>query len=93
VNDDAAELLKRSLELANVDVGSGGIRLRGSRGLGGGLEVQVEMAEGPEEGEDVVEVAGLRLFIDPLVSEAFPEAVVTLDPQHDTISVRPAGSD
>lgn len=87
VTPEAADVLKRSLELGNVGP-EGGIRLRGSRGLGGGFEVQVELAGDAEEGDVVVETEGLRLFVEASVSEALPDAVVALDPQHDTVSVR-----
>jgi hypothetical protein len=90
VTEEAAEVLRRSLELGNVDPTSGGIRLRGARGLGGGFDVQVELAEGPLEGEASIECGGLNLFVDPQITEAIPDAVVALEPQHETIVVRPA---
>lgn len=90
VTPEALEVLERSLELSGVDRSAGGIRLRGARGLGGGFDIQVEMAGGPLEGEQTAECSGLRLFIDPAISEAIPNAVVALEPQHDTIVVLPA---
>ncbi|MGI8773889.1 MAG: hypothetical protein ACR2KQ_02560 [Actinomycetota bacterium] len=89
VTEEALEVLTRSLELSGVDRSSGGIRLRGARGLGGGFDIQVEMAEGPLEGESTADCSGLRLFVDPAISEAIPHAVVALEPQHDTVVVRP----
>jgi Fe-S cluster assembly iron-binding protein IscA len=86
----AAEVLTRSLTLGGVDRSEGGIRLRGARSLGGGFDVQVELAPGPEEGDDVTESQGIRLFVDPAVREAMPEAVVDLELQHDIVTVRPA---
>ena len=90
VTEEAAEVLLRSLKLGNVDPASGGIRLRGARGLGGGFDIQVELAEGPLEGESSVSCGDLNLFIDPQITEAIPNAVVALEPQHETIVVRPA---
>ena len=90
VTPEAVEVLKRSLELGNVDPDSGGIRLRGARGLGGGFDIQVELADGPLEGEDMVEHEGVRIFIDPEITRALPNAVVALEPQHDVVVVRPA---
>ncbi len=90
VTEEAAEVLGRSLDLAGVDRTSGGIRLRGSTGLGGGFDVQVELAETPLEGEERVRCGDLNLFIDPSVTAAFPSAVVAVEPQHETIVVRPA---
>jgi hypothetical protein len=91
VTREAAEVLRRSLELGGVDPsGDGGVRLRGSRGLGGGFDIQVELAEGPLEEETVIVEDGVRLFVDPRVTEAVPEAVIAVEPQHQTIVVRPA---
>lgn len=91
VTEEAAEVLRRSLELGKVNPGAGGIRLRMARGLGGGADVQVELAEGPAGGETVVEHEGLRLFLDPEIVSAYPDAVVALEPQHETVVIRPAG--
>jgi hypothetical protein len=90
ITDEAVELLRRSLDLAGIDPSSGGARLRGSRALGGGYDVQVELAEEGLEDEEVVEVSGVRLFVDPEVPKSIPNPVVTVDPQHDTIVIRPA---
>lgn len=90
VTDEALEVLRRSLELGGVDAASGGIRLRGATGLGGGFDVQVELAEGPLAEEATIEKDGVRIFIDPTIAEAFPEAIVALEPQHDVVVVRPA---
>jgi hypothetical protein len=88
---EAKEVLTRSLELAGIDPSIGGIRLRAARGLGGGADVQVELADGPAEGEDIVEIEGLRLFVDPNLDEAVPDPVVAVEPQHETVVVRPGG--
>ena len=90
VTEEAVELLKRSLDLAGLDPERNGVRLRGSRGLGGGFDVQVEMADEPLEGEDRVSCSGITFFIDPQVREAIPEAVVAVEPQHEILVVRPA---
>ncbi len=87
--DRAIELLQRSLEMSAVDQSSGGVRLRGAKGLGGGFHVQVELADGPLENESVIETHGIRVFVDPEVTRAIPEAVVTVEPQHDIIAVHP----
>ncbi len=92
-SEEAVELLQRSLELSTVDRSTGGIRLRGARGLGGGFDIQVELAEGPLENESVMEAGGIRVFVDPEVTTVFPSAIVTVEPQHDTIVVRPRPQD
>lgn len=89
ITDDAVEVLRRSLQLGNVGEG-GGVRLRAARGLGGGVDIQVELADGPLEGEEVVERDGIRVFVDPEVTAAIPNALVAVEPQHETIVVRPA---
>ena len=90
VTDEAIEVLKRSLELGSAEAPPAGVRLRGSRGLGGGFDIQVELADEALEGEEVIDTRGIRLFIDPEVRRAIPEAVVAVEPQHETIVVRPA---
>jgi Fe-S cluster assembly iron-binding protein IscA len=91
ITEQAAQVLRRSLELGRVDPKSGGIRLRGARGLGGGMDVQVELAPAPERDDELVEVEGLRLFIDPAVSQTWPQAIVDVQEPHQTIVVRSAG--
>ena len=93
VTEEAADVLRRSIELGNVDASTGGIRLRGSRALGGGFEVQVELADEPVSGDDVFETMGLRFFVEPSVAETMPDAILVLDPQHDTVTLRPKQAD
>ena len=89
VTDEAAQVLRRSLELGGVDPLAGGVRLRGAHGLGGGMDIQVELADGPLEGETVVQEAGIRLFVDPAIERVFPNPVIAVEPQHDIVVVRP----
>jgi Fe-S cluster assembly iron-binding protein IscA len=89
VTDEALEVLKRSLELGGVDASSGGIRLRGGRELGGGMRINVELAGAPAEGEEIVEAGGIRIFVDRSVTDEMPSAVVALEPEHETVVVRP----
>jgi hypothetical protein len=84
VTEEAAAVLRRSLELGGVDPGRGGVRLRPARALGGGASVQVELAEGPAPGELTFEAAGLRLFLDP----ALTGSVVDVEQPHERIIVR-----
>lgn len=91
ITTEAVAVLRRSLEMASVDGSTeAGIRLRGTKALGGGSEVQVELAAGPTEGEQRLRCEGVNVYVDPSVSELYPEAVVALEPQHETIVVRPA---
>lgn len=93
VTDEAAEVLKRSMSLGGLDAKRGGIRLRGARSLGGGFDVQVELADGPNQGEEIIDRDGLRIFVDPAVISAYPDAIVALEPQHEVVVVRPAPPD
>lgn len=89
VTEAAVEVLTRSLQMGGVDLATGGARLRAAKGLGGGMDVQIELAEGPLAGEAVMEESGVRLFVDPEVAGAYPDAVVTVEPQHDHVVLRP----
>lgn len=92
ITDEAVEVLRRSLQLGNVDTTTGGVRLRTARALGGGVDVQVELADGPLEGESVVEKDGIRVFVDPALTETVPDPVLTVEPQHENVVVKPRGS-
>jgi Fe-S cluster assembly iron-binding protein IscA len=92
ITEEAVEVLRRSLELGNVDAATGGVRLRTARALGGGVDVQVELADGPLEGESIVERDGVRVFVDPGLTEAVPDPVLAVEPQHETVVVRPRGA-
>ena len=90
ITPEAIAVLRRSLEMASVDASSeAGVRLRGTRGLGGGSEVQVELAAGPGDGEQHLRCDGINVYVDHSVTELYPDAVVALEPQHETIVVRP----
>ena len=90
VTDEAVEILKNSLELAKHDPTKVGVRLRGARALGGGFQVQVEFAEDAESADTVIEQDGVRIFISPEVLETYPDALITVEPMHDIVTVRPA---
>lgn len=87
ITPEAVEVLRRSLELG----GGRAIRLRAARGLGGGIDVQVELADEALAGEEVVEADGVRIFIDPDVTASIPDPVIAVEPQHETVVVRPSG--
>ena len=88
VTPEALDVLRKSLELSGVDPATGGVRLRPARGLGGATSVQVEFASGPLEGESVIAREGVRLFVDPALTDAVPDPIVALEPQHERIVVR-----
>lgn len=88
ITEEAVEVLRRSLQLGNVDTSTGGVRLRTARALGGGVNVQVELADGPLEGESIVERDGVRVFVDPSLTDAVPDPMLTVEPQHENVVVR-----
>lgn len=85
VTPEAAEVLRRSIEL----MGGRGIRLRLSRGLGGGESIQVEVAPGPAPGEHTTEAFGLTFYVEPQVLSLVPKPLLALEPQHEKVTVRP----
>lgn len=89
VTPEAVEVLKRSLALAPH---AAGVRLRAATGLGGGVSVQIELADGPLEGETEVAAGDVRIFIDPELTNAVPDPVVAVEPQHERVVVRPSGA-
>ena len=89
ITPEAAAVLKRSLEMVGPGAAApAGVRLRSVRGLGGGTEIQIELADGANEGESTIETEGVRVFVDPSVADLYPDAVVALEPQHETVVVR-----
>jgi Fe-S cluster assembly iron-binding protein IscA len=88
--EEAIEVLRNSLEIAKHDPERIGVRLRGSRALGGGFQVQVEFAEQPESDDVLVDGDGVRIFVAPEVLETYPDALITVEPMHDIVTVRPA---
>ena len=89
VTPEAIDVLKRSLALAPH---AAGVRLRAATGLGGGLVVQIELADGPLDGEQEISAGAVRIFIDPSVTDAVPDPVLTVDPEHDRVVVRPSST-
>ena len=90
ITDDAVDLLTRSLDMAGIDRSQGGVRLRVAKALGGGGEVQVELAGERDPGDELVEIQGLRLFVDPSLAQTVPDPLVTVEPMHEQVVVRPA---
>jgi Fe-S cluster assembly iron-binding protein IscA len=89
VTPEAVEVLSRSLALAPH---AAGVRLRPAQGLGGGLAVQIELADGPLPGETEVTAGGVRIFVDPALTEAVPDPVVAVEPMHERVVVRPSSA-
>ena len=90
IADEALDVLRRSLELAGLAPdGEGGVRLRSVKALGGGARIEVEFSDAASEGETVIDRDGVRIFVDPSVEALYPEALLTVEPQHEKLVVRP----
>ena len=87
VTPHAVEVLTRSLALAPH---AAGVRLRAATGLGGGVSVQIELADGPLPGETEVNAGNVRIFVDPALTDAVPNPVVDVATEHERVVVRPA---
>jgi Fe-S cluster assembly iron-binding protein IscA len=86
VTQYAIEVLKRSLALAPH---AAGVRLRAATALGGGVSVQIELADGPLAGETEIEAGDVRIFVDPALADAVPHPVVDVATEHERVVVRP----
>lgn len=89
VTPEAIEVLRRSLTLGSTNPDVHGVRLRIATALGGGRDVQVELAAGPEGDEVELDAGGIRLFVDPAITRLYPRPIVTVEPQHEIVVVRP----
>ena len=90
IADEALEVLRRSMELAGLTrEGGGGVRLRSVKALGGGARIEVEFSDAAGEAETVIDTDGVRIFLDPSVEELYPDALLTVEPQHEKLVVRP----
>lgn len=93
VSEEALEVLRRSMQLANIGPDDdGGVRLRSVTALGGGARIEVEFAAGLQAGETLIEGEGVRIFVDPSVSKLYPEAILAVEPQHERLVVLPASN-
>ncbi len=75
IGDSALEVLRDTggLRLSVVEVG------------GDELELQIEHAEEPVEGDDVVERDGAKVFLDPTASDALTDQVLEVEPHGDHV--------
>lgn len=89
VTEEAVEVLRRSLEMGGVDPDRGGVRLRGHTAWGW-LRYPGRTGRGSARGR-VGGGRGRRAVVHlPEVTAALPDSVVAVEPQHQTIVVRPA---
>ncbi len=76
-------MIRNSLELAGVDPKDVGVRLRFAGGA-----VRSRFAPGPDAGDEVVEIEGIRVFVaSSIVAEHGPDLVVDVSAEHDQLIV------
>lgn len=83
VTPEAVELIRRSLELAEADPSKVGVRLR----VAGG-EVRPRFVPEPEEGDAVVDVEGIRIFVAGEIVRELGEVEVAVTPEHGRLVIR-----
>lgn len=89
ITSEAVGLLRRSLEMGGLDPALVSVRLRMTKSLGGGLDLQVEFVDTPGPDDVVIDEAGVRILLDPGLTELGPDMIVTVEPQHERIVLRP----
>ena len=77
LSDDAIAAI---LELA----GDGGLRFSGHES-DGEIELEIEPADGPEEGDVTVERGGARVFLDEVAAEALDDQVLDVEEHGDHV--------
>ena len=84
ITPHAVEVLERSLALAPH---AAGVRLRIATALGGGTSVQIELADGANEGELTVAAGNTKVFYDPDALRSMPNPVLTVETEHERLAV------
>jgi iron-sulfur cluster assembly protein len=77
ISDDAVAAI---LELA----GEGGLRFSGLES-DGEIELEIEPAEAPQEGDETIERGGARVFLDPVAAEALDDQVLDVEAHGDHV--------
>ena len=85
MTEQALEVVRRSLELAQVDPSEMGVRLR----MAGGA-IRPRFQAEPSEGDEVVEIEGVRIFVSSDI--AVGDVEIGVSPEHETLVVTQLGS-
>ena len=83
VSAEAVELIRHSLELAGADPAEVGVRLR----VAGGV-VRPRFVPAAQEGDTVVEIEGLRIFVAKDIVDELGGVEVVVTPEHSQLEVR-----
>lgn len=87
ITPEALAVIRHSLGLAGLDPSETGVRLR----VAGG-EIRPRFSPEPKDTDEVVEVEGIRVFVDAKALEGVEEAEIGVTEEHETLVVREAGS-
>lgn len=84
VTPQALDVLRRSFELARHDPSEVGVRLREIDGV-----LQPRFVAQPQPEDTVVEVEGVRIFVDARIAQSNPDAEIGVSEEHERLVVRP----
>ena len=74
------EAVTAILELA----GDGGLRFTGHE-IDGEIELDIEPADAPQEGDEIVERGGARVFLDEVAAEALDDQILEIEAHGDHV--------
>ena len=77
----AAGAVKEIKEL----VESGGLRFAGHEGEDGSFEFEPSLAEAPEDGDQVIERDGARVYLDALAAEKLDDQILEIEAHGDHV--------
>ncbi len=79
------ELADNAVEEIKELAGGGGLRFVGKPGADDSFEFEPSLADEPEEGDQVVERAGARVFLDPLAAEKLDDQILEVQSHGDHV--------
>jgi iron-sulfur cluster assembly protein len=65
--------------------GDGGLRFVGRPGEKGSFEFDASLADEPEDGDQVVDRGGVRVFLDALAAEELADQILEVEPHGDHV--------
>jgi iron-sulfur cluster assembly protein len=66
ITETAAVEIKKFMEAENIGNGSVGLRVRVIPGGCSGFQYDLALDEAPDQGDQVLETGGIRVFVDPM---------------------------
>ena len=83
ITSEAADAIKGIVEANDLPEGSG-LRITAEED-GDEVSIELDFAERPETGDDVVESEGVRVFLDETASQVLTEVELTVTPHGDHV--------